>query len=133
MGSGDSFADRYTGQAIPFKFDPGIADKLTDWKLWVSNSGELGVWADPLRGFVPLSSITHIYRTDELPLYDVYTAVPGKNEDWWLITSLDDVLALDIDPPGELYRLGHPVPVERLLLCVEDPKAFAAALGMRLP
>lgn len=131
MGS-YSIADRYTGQEVRFRFDAGVADKLEDWKLWVSTSGELAVSAGALAGFVLLDSVTRISRTEELPRFDVYAAVPGNNEDWWLITSLDDVLAVDIEPTGELYRLGHPVPVRRLLLCVEDADSFAAAVGMHI-
>ena len=134
---------RFTGHRFYLHFDPGAAEYLSvrlpqshdardAWCLLVNSLNELVVWAAGSGAYIPRSTIKRLYWTEELPPYDWYGDMTDSVGNWWLVTSLDKVLAVDVSPSQEYSCAGHPTRLDRLMVCLENPIGFASALGFLL-
>lgn len=135
---------RFEGMRYRLRFDPGIAEHLVKglglllnadelWFLRLNTLAELEICAGAMSGgYIPASSIIRLYRTQDLPPYEIYGVVSNYAGDWWLVTSLDDVIAIEVDPAAEYTHHTGSFPLTRLLVCLDDPDAFARDLGVQI-
>jgi hypothetical protein len=81
---------------------------------------------------IPRDSITRVRRTRGAeqqfvrwlpPLLGVHTNLRGV---WWLNGSLDNLVAIETDPPATGRLWGIPVKPKRVIVSLDDPDGFIA-------
>ena len=79
-------------------------------------------------------SITRVWQTTAAqqrvarwlpPMVGMHSDVRGV---WWLNWSLDNLVAIDIDPPAIGRICGIPVKPKRVIVSLDDPEAFIAEI-----
>jgi hypothetical protein len=81
---------------------------------------------------IPRDSIIRVWRTKTHdqglwfwlpPVLCPHSNLQGT---WWLNGSMDNLVAIDIDPPASGHIWGLPVKPKRLVVSLEDPEGFLA-------